>query len=570
MKLISADDAAALIADGSTVASAGFLGAGHAEAITEAIERRFLREQAPRDITLVYSAGQGDRATRGVNHFAPRGLTKRVIGGHWRSAPGLAQLALDEGTEAYNLPQGVISQLYRAIAGRKPGVITSVGLHTFVDPRHGGGKLNQRCSDDLVELLTIDGKEYLRYKPMPIDCALIRATTADARGNLSAEHEPFHHELLAIAQAARNSGGIVIAQVKRLVGEHAQARTVCVPGILVDYVVVVGEHPHHHAMTFGEYFNPAFTGLVPRRSARTNARAPAHARAPSSAPSSARPSAPSSAPASAPIAGARPADARRIIQRRALLEMAAVRPRIVNLGVGMPAGVGALAREAGLQGLVLTVESGPIGGTPADGLSFGAAEHPEAIVDEPAQFDFYDGGGLDMAFLGMAEADPQGNVNVGLFGVGPWRRIAGVGGFINISQSTRELVFMGTLTSGGLSMMIEDGQLRIEREGRWRKMVERVGLLCFNGDYASRLGIRATYVTERAVFRLREGRLALCEVAPGLDPERDVLALCPPGIAVAPQLRTIDARAFDTGPLRLDDPTAGANALPTRGREATP
>jgi propionate CoA-transferase len=545
LKLISADDAAALIQCGSTVASAGFLGAGHAEAITEAIERRFLRDQAPRDLTLIYSAGQGDRATRGVNHFCHRGLTRRVIGGHWRSAPGLAQLALEEGTEAYNLPQGVISQLYRAIAGRKPGVITPIGLHTFVDPRHGGGKLNQSCSEELVELISIGGEEYLRYKPLPIDCALIRATTADALGNLSAEHEPFHHELLAIAQAARNSGGIVIAQVKRLVGAHPQARAVCVPGILVDYVVVVGEHPHHHSMTFGEYFNPAYTGLIPRVAATARARP-------------ARPLPAATAP------GPRPADPRRIIQRRALLELAAVRPRTVNLGVGMPAGVGALSREAGIPGIVLTVESGPIGGTPADGLSFGAAEHPQAIVDEPAQFDFYDGGGLDMAFLGMAEADPRGNVNVGLFGVGPWRRIAGVGGFINITQSTRELVFMGTLTSGGLLLMMDNGNLRIEREGRWKKMVPQVGLLCFNGEYASRQAIRATYVTERAVFRLHEGRLTLCEVAPGLDVERDVLALLPPGVAIAPSLSTMDARVFQDGPIVLDDapPSAHRAGLP--------
>jgi propionate CoA-transferase len=540
LKLVSADDAAALIQCGSTVASAGFLGAGHAEAITEAIERRFLRDQAPRDLTLIYSAGQGDRATRGVNHFCHRGLTRRVIGGHWRSAPGLAQLALEEGTEAYNLPQGVISQLYRAIAGRKPGVITPIGLHTFVDPRHGGGKLNQSCSEELVELISIGGEEYLRYKPLPIDCALIRATTADALGNLSAEHEPFHHELLAIAQAARNSGGIVIAQVKRLVGAHPQARAVCVPGILVDYVVAVGEHPHHHSMTFGEYFNPAYTGLIPRVAATARTRA-------------ARPLQAATAP------GPRPADPRRIIQRRALLELAAVRPRTVNLGVGMPAGVGALSREAGIADIVLTVESGPIGGTPADGLSFGAAEHPQAIVDEPAQFDFYDGGGLDMAFLGMAEADPRGNVNVGLFGVGPWRRIAGVGGFINITQSTRELVFMGTLTSGGLLLMMDNGNLRIEREGRWKKMVPQVGLLCFNGEYASRQAIRATYVTERAVFRLNEGRLALCEVAPGLDLERDVLALLPPGVAIAPALSTMDARVFQDGPLVLDDAPPSAH-----------
>lgn len=545
MKIISADAAAALIADGMTVASAGFLGAGHAEAITEAVERRFLREQAPRDLTLIYSAGQGDRATRGVNHFCHPGLTRRVIGGHWRSAPGLAQLAINEGTEAYNLPQGVISQLYRAIAGRKPGVITPIGLHTFVDPRHQGGKLNQRASEDLVELLTIDGQEFLRYKPHRIDCALIRATTSDARGNLSTEHEPFHHELLAIAQAARNSGGIVIAQVKRLVGAHAQARAVCVPGILVDYLVVVGEHPQHHSMTYGEYFNPAYTGLTPRP-----VRNP-HTRRESTPPTS---------------ADTRPADPRRLIQRRALLELDAVRPRIVNLGVGMPAGVGALARQAGLQGMVLTVESGPIGGTPADGLSFGAAEHPEAIVDEPAQFDFYDGGGLDMAFLGMAEADPRGNVNVGVFGVGPWKRIAGVGGFINITQSTRELVFMGTLTSGGLSLMLDHGRLRIEREGRWRKLVERVGLLCFNGEHASRQGLRATYITERAVFRLHEGRLRLCEVAPGLDPERDVLALTPPGIDIDPALKTIDARVYLEGPMMLTHLPADRVAAAPAGR----
>jgi propionate CoA-transferase len=232
--------------------------------------------------------------------------------------------------------------------------------------------------------------------------------------------------------------------------------------------------------------------------------------------------------------------------------------------------VGALSREAGILGIVLTVESGPIGGTPADGLSFGAAEHPQAIVDEPAQFDFYDGGGLDMAFLGMAEADPRGNVNVGLFGVGPWRRIAGVGGFINITQSTRELVFMGTLTSGGLLLMMDNGNLRIEREGRWKKMVPQVGLLCFNGEYASRQAIRATYVTERAVFRLREGRLTLCEVAPGLDVERDVLALLPPGVAIAPSLSTMDARVFQDGPVVLNDappPAHQAGPPPAQPRE---
>ncbi len=545
MQILSADDAAGLIADNWTIASAGFLGVGHAEAVTEAIERRYLKSGAPRDLTLIYSAGQGDRATRGVSHFGHAGLVRRVIGGHWRSAPKLAQLAIDDQIEAFNLPQGVITQLYRAIAGRKPGVITSIGLNTFVDPRHAGGRLSLRRTEDLVELIELDGREYLRYKPLPIDCALIRATSADSHGNLSIEHEPFHHELLAMAQAARNSGGIVIAQVKRLVREHANSRAVCVPGILIDHVVVVGEHPIHHSMTFGEYFNPAYVGIrrpgkyPPGHAGRRDDKAAAA----KTERSAIRPQEPAPVP--------RPLDARQLIQRRALLELVTSAPRVVNLGVGMPAGVGSLARAEAVTGFVLTVEAGPIGGTPADGLSFGAAEYPQAIVDQPAQFDFYDGGGLDMAFLGMAEVDASGNVNVGVFGHGKGRRLAGVGGFINITQSTRELVFMGSLTSGGLVIEVENGLLRIAREGRQRKFVEAVGQLSFNGAYAAELGTRVTYVTERAVFRLQQGRLTLCEIAPGIDAERDVLALCPKGLAVAKELTVMDTRLYTPGVMGL-------------------
>ena len=538
MQILGADEAAALIQDGWTVASAGFLGVGHPEAVTEALERRFLMSGAPRELTLVYSAGQGDRATRGASHFGHKGLVRRVIGGHWRSAPRLVRLAIDEQIEAFNLPQGIITQLYRAIAGHKPGVISTIGLHTFVDPRHGAARLNNVRGEELVELLTIDGREYLRYKPFPIHCALIRATSADANGNLGVEHEPFHHELLAIAQAARNSGGIVIAQVKRLVDKHASLRSVAVPGILVDHVVVVGEHPLYHSMTFGEYFNPAFLGIGQPRSTRA-----------AQSGGAAQPA--QSSPAARSSQGDAPLDTRRVIQRRALLALVASRPRVVNLGVGMPAGVGAVARAEGVSGFVLTVEAGPIGGTPADGLSFGAAEYPQAVVDQPAQFDFYDGGGLDMAFLGMAETDAQGSVNVGAFGSGPTRRLAGVGGFINITQSTPELVFMGSFTSGGLVLEWRAGALHIAREGRVRKFVEQLGQLSFNGPYATQLGTRVTYITERAVFELREGKLTLCEVAPGIDTERDVLALCPPGVAVAPALKIMDARVFENGPMGL-------------------
>lgn len=527
MQIVDAQQAALLVADGATVASAGFVGAGHPEALSAAIEHRFLAQGAPRDLTLVYAAGQGDRATRGVNHFGHDGLVRRVVGGHWRSAPRLSRLALDERCEAYNLPQGVISQLYRAIAAGAPGVFTRIGLHTFVDPRLGGGRLNARTTEPLVELLQIDGRECLRYKPFAIDVALVRGTTADAAGNVTTEHEPFHHELLAIAQAARNSGGIVIAQVKRLTDRHADPRTVRLPGILVDYVVPVGDDPLLHSMTFGEWLNPAYTGEI-------------------------RP------PAAQPGASVLPAqlDARLIVQRRAALELAgrargAARPLVVNLGVGMPAAVGGIAQAAGADGFVLTVEAGPIGGTPADGLSFGASANPEAIVDQPAQFDFYDGGGLDLAFLGLAELDGHGNVNVSMFGQGAHRTIAGVGGFINITQSAKALVFMGTMTAGGLQVRSGDGRLRIVSEGRHRKLVTQVAHRSFDGPYVASLGRDIAYVTERAVFRVVEGRLTLTEVAPGIDVERDVLGQSDARIAVAEDLVEMDSRIFSDGPMRI-------------------
>ncbi len=549
MKRVGVDDAVALIRDGATLACAGFVGAGHAEAVTAAIERHFLAHGTPSQLTLVYSAGQGDRGERGVNHFGHEGLTRRIVGGHWRSAPKLSRLALENRCEAWNLPQGVITHLYRAIAGGKPGVVTKIGLHTFVDPRHGGGKLNARTTADLVDLLEIDGEEWLRYRPMRIDVALIRATTSDARGNLTTEHEPFHHEMLAIAQAAHNSGGIVIAQVKRVVDAHDDPQRVRVPGILVDYVVEVGEDADHHSMTFGEYLNLDYLRAAPREG--SGGRGAGEAGGAGGTGGAGGAAAAGTAGAADASAKREPAalDARRIVQRRALLELAAHRPRIVNLGVGMPAGVGAVAREEGIGGFVLTVESGPIGGTPADGLSFGASEFPEAIVDEPAQFDFYDGGGLDMAFLGLAEFDGHGNVNVSLFGEGEHRLLAGVGGFVNITQSTRRLVFMGTLTAGGLQVEAGDGRLRIVREGRSRKLVPRVGHLSFNGEYASRQGTDVLYVTERAVFRLVDGQLVLVEIAPGIDLQRDVLAHCGAPVAVSPALATMDARIYRAGPM---------------------
>jgi propionate CoA-transferase len=525
VNLLSATEAAALVRSGSTVASAGFVGCGHAEAVTAALERRFLAEGEPVDLTLVYSAGQGDRGHRGVNHFGHAGMTACIVGGHWRSAPKLSALALEERCSAFNLPQGVITQLYRAIAGGKPGVITKIGLNTFVDPRLDGGAINGVGRDAVhrgvrrfVEPLELRGERWLLYPSFPIDVALIRGTSVDARGNLATEKEAFHHELLAIAQAARNSGGIVIAQARRIVQRHENLHAVKVPGILIDHVVIA-EHDDEHMMTFAEVDNPAYY---------TSWRGPGH-------------EPPRPAPA--------PLDARKIVQRRALLELVARRPRVVNLGVGMPAGIGAVADEEGVSGFTLTVEAGPIGGTPADGLSFGASAYPEAVVDHPAQFDFYDGGGIDVAFLGLAELDVKGNVNVSLFGEGAQRIVSGVGGFINITQSAREVVFMGTLTAGGLEVRAEDGRLRIVREGRVAKVVPSVSHLTFDAAYVASLGRKILYVTERAVFELRDGALTLVEVAPGIDVREQVLAHCAPGVRVAEPLRTMDPRIFDPAPM---------------------
>jgi propionate CoA-transferase len=489
-KIVTADEAVALITDNATIVSGGFVGAAHPEALTAALERRFVQSNHPCNLTLVYAAGQGDGKSRGLNHLAHAGMLHRVIGGHWGLCPRLGELAINNQIEAYNFPQGVICQLFRDIAAGRPGCITHVGLGTFIDPIHRGGQLNERTTEQLVERVNLGGKTWLWYKSMQLDFALIRATAADRCGGLAMEDEAIIGDVLAIAQAVKNSGGTVIAQVAGLLDAPVSPQLVRVPGILVDKIVVAD--PSDHQQTFGESMNPAY--CRPRTDCVNDA------------------------PQS--IMSRMPLDERRIIASRAADEL--IDGDIVNLGIGMPEGIARIASERGLlERCTLTVESGPIGGAPAGGLSFGASAFPQSIVDQPAQFDFYDGGGLDFAALGAAQIDRHGNVNVSQFG----RRFVGVGGFINIAQNARRLVFCSTMTASGLEIAIENGMVRIICEGTSHKFVEKVDQISFSADFARQKKQTVLYITERAVFRLGDLGLELIEVAPGIDLDSQILGV---------------------------------------------
>ena len=510
-KLLPAIEAVSVIQDGDTVSVSGFVGVGTPDELLIGLERRFLETGHPRDLTLVFAAAPGDGRDKGLNRLAHKGLVRRGIGGHWSLVPKLAKMAVDNEIEAYNLPLGCVSQLYREIAAGKPGMLSKVGLRTFVDPRQSGGRINARARESLVELQTFAGEEWLFYKAFPIHVALLRATTCDTRGNATMEREALILDATACAMAAHNSDGIVIVQAERqaIYGSLLPKR-VMIPGALVDCVVLA--QPENHMQTYATPYNHAYSGEL---------RHPLDRLAPLEL------------------------SERKIIARRAALELPI--HGVVNLGIGVPECVATVAAEEGLlDSVTLTTEPGVIGGMPQSGLNFGAALNPDAIISQSAQFDFYDGGGLDMACLGMAETDRFGNVNVSKFGP----RFAGAGGFINISQNAARLVLAGTFTAGGLQVSVEDGQLRILREGTVQKFVHQVEHITFSGELAVETGQPVLYVTERCVFRRGPDRLELIEVAPGIDIERDIL----PHMGFRPAIgnvKAMDARLFRPEPMGL-------------------
>jgi propionate CoA-transferase len=485
-KFIKPEDIGDLIKDGSTIYTCGFGLAGFAEGVAKAVEESFVASGHPQNLTVYCSTGVGNFKDRGLHHFAREGLLKRFVGGHYAVAgPSMTKLAMENRIEAYNLPQGALALIPRQIAGRRPGFISKVGLGTFVDPRVEGGKVNTAAQEDLVKVISLDDEEWLYYKLPKVDVSIIRGSVADEHGNITLQREGILVETTSVAQAAKACGGIVIAQVEHVVKAGTlHPKDVKVPGILVDYIMVAP--PEDHYQTMGTYFNPAFAGDI-----------------------------------KIPVNSLKPLelDERKVVTRRAAMEL--IPGAIINLGIGMPEGVAAVAAEEKIDHLLsLTTEGGVIGGIPAGGLDFGHSVNAEAVIEQPYQFDFYDGGGIDVTFLGLAQTDPEGNVNVSKFGGRP----IGCGGFINITNSAKKVIFCGSFTASGLELSIVNGAMKIVQEGKSKKFIKQVEQITFSGKYAFQSGQTVLYVTERAVFKLTAAGLELIEVAPGIDIEKDILA----------------------------------------------
>ena len=503
------DEAMAQIRDGQTVATVAMTLVSASESNLKALERRFLETGHPRDLTLIHSCGQSDRE-RGIQHLAHEGMVRRIVGAHWGLQPRWMELIASNKVEAYCLPQGQMAQLYREAASGLPGKVSQVGLGTFIDPRVEGGKMNERtrACEDLVEVVELDGREFLFYRALPIDWLLIRGTAADGQGNLTTTDEAMKLEVLPAVLACKRWGGKVVAQVRERVETGTlDPKDVTVPGVFIDSVVVCPDPETDHRMTSSFYFDPSFCG---------QARVPEEAIEPA------------------------PMNERKLIARRGVCEL--YPGAVVNLGTGIPNDmVGRVAAEEGLSDdVMITVESGIYGGVQLGGVDFGIGQNLTAMVAHHEQFDYYDGAGVDVTFMGLGELDGQGNVNSTKMG----DRGAGAGGFIDITQNAKKVVFLGTFTAKGGRYRFEDGRLVIEREGEVRKMVPQVGQLSFNGPAARRAGQEVLVVTERAVFRLVPEGVELVEVAPGIDLQTQVLDLMGFTPIVSPNLKVMDPALF--------------------------
>ncbi|WP_085524468.1 acyl CoA:acetate/3-ketoacid CoA transferase [Tuberibacillus sp. Marseille-P3662] len=497
------------IADGSTIALVGFGGMGQCDKILQGIRDRFLETGHPRNLTIFHTAGQSDRYN-GIEYIAEDGLITRVIGGHWGMAPKLQKLIKNNKVDCYCFPQGQLTHLLRTMANKLPGQISPIGLGTFIDPRINGGKFNERTKlqEDLVKIMKVDGEDFLFYQSIPFDYVFIRGTTIDENGNITTEEEPVKLELLSAAQAAKAFGGQVLAQVKyRAKRESLHPKDVVVPGYLVDGAVIAENVETEHRQLPNSVYNPVFSGdlRTPSNSLETL-----------------------------------PLSARKVIGRRALMELNT--RSVVNIGIGIPGDViGSIAHEEQVRSnIILTLESGIIGGVPVGGNAFGIARNAEAIIDHEYLFDFYHGAGVDITYMGAAEIDQCGNVNVSQFG----NKFVGCGGFIDITQPAKKVVFCTTFTGGGLEISMENGQISINREGTIKKFTYHVNQITFSGNNAIKNTKEVLYVTERAVFCLTPKGLVLKEIAPGVDLKRDILDQMNFEPIIDRELKTMDGRIF--------------------------
>lgn len=509
---LSAEEAAKLIRDNSTIATIGMTLVSASETILKAIEKSFLETGSPSGLTLVHSCGQSDR-DRGVQHFAHEGMLKRIIGGHWGLQPRMMKLIAENKILAYCIPQGQFAQLYRSMAGGEPGKITKVGLGTFIDPRIDGGKMNEitKSAPDIVDIVNIDGEEYMRYKPIPLDYCIIRGTYIDENGNLSTEEEAMQLEVLPAVLACKKFGGKVIAQAKyKVAAGSIHCKRVTVPGVFIDAAVICDNPEEDHRQTHSFAFNPAYCGDI---------------------------KVPVEADEMIPL------NVRKLIGRRALMELS--QNDVLNVGTGIPNDViGSILAEEGIQEEVtITVESGIYGGIPMGGVDFGIAKNNFALLRHDDQFDYYNGAGVDITFMGAGEIDAEGNVNATRLGPNP----TGAGGFIDITTNAKHVVFCSTFTGKGLECSFENNKLHINKEGSLIKCVEKLQQVSYNGTIARKKGQKMHYVTERAVFELRPEGLTLIEIAPGIDLQTQILDLMEFKPLISKELKEMDPAIYTEG-----------------------